>query len=529
MILPAVLAAALAMGGAASLQDGPIVARDRLDRSPALPIARTTEATVETPAGALPAPFLLTGVSYNANAEIRALVEPAVQPFVGRTLDAQDVLNLRAAVSGALGQAAAFPIVAIDTRESASGRIRITAAPGRVGRVGIYGDTKQGVEPIRRYAARLAGEAPLTRPTGERYLSLIADVPGAKTTLQTAPSGLGTDAIDLGFDVAFKRWETEATIDNRGSRTLGRVQSTASVALNSGLKAGDQTRVSVTLPYDFDRFQYVTMNHRQPIGYDGMALSLSAGRLRTRVEGQAGDATTATAVVSWPLIRSYRSNVVISGGLDGLNSENAIFNDLVATERTRAARAAVAWNEVWSNASVNASLTISHGVDGLGARADAFSDADFLKATGRFSAARAIGGQVRLTGAVTVQWSDDRVPTSELFSLGGAEFGRGFAQGQLVGDSGYGAKVEAAWRPSFLPRITTGSEVYAFADGGAVTVNGRANFIARSEALASAGVGVRLAIGKHLLVEVEGARVLEDPRPYGGEDERVGFGVTAVF
>lgn len=529
MISPTVLAAVLTMGGAASLQDGPIVSRDRLDRSAALPAARATDATIEATTETLPAPFVLTTVSYNANAEVRALVEPAVQAFLGRTLDAQGVLQLRAAVSGALGHAAAFPIVAIDTSASLSGRIRITAAPGRVGRVGIYGDTAQGVEPVRRYAARLAGEAPLTRQTGERYLSLIADIPGTKTTLQTAPSSLGADAIDLGFDIDFKRWETEATINNRGSRTLGHVQSTASIALNSGLKDGDQTRVSITLPSDFDRFQYVTLGHRQPIGYDGMALSLSAGRLRTRVEGQAGDATTASAVISWPLVRSYRSNVVLSGGLDGLNSENAIFNDIVATERTRVARAAVAWNETWSTASVNASLTVSRGIDGLGARADAFSDADFLKTTGRFSAVRALGRQVRLTGAMTVQWSDARAPASELFSLGGAEFGRGFAQGLLVGDSGYGAKVEAAWRPSFLPRITAGSEVYAFADGGAVTVNGRANLSARSEALASAGIGVRLAVGKRLLVEVEGARVLEDPRPYGGDDERVGFGLTAVF
>lgn len=530
MFTSALATAALALSASAAVQDSsPIATRDRLDRSPPAPVAKAPASSANPPLEAPIADFRLTEVVYDANPQVRAIIEPAVEPYRGRLLNARDLGNLRAAISTTLGRAAAFPIISLDTTDAAAGKLRITVAPGRVGRVGIYGDTDQGVELIRRYAARLAGEAPLTRPTAERYLSLIADIPGARTTLQTAPSPLGRDAIDLGFDVAFKRWETEATLNNRGSRTLGRVQATASAALNGGFRTGDQTRLSVTLPSDVERFQYVTISHRQPIGFDGMALSVSAGHLRTRVEGLSGDATTASAVVSWPLIRSYRSNVVLNGGLDGLNSENAIFNDLVATERTRAVRGAVGWTETWSTASMGATLTVSQGIDGLGARADAFSDAGFLKTSGRISAARMIGRQVRVSGALAAQWSDDRIPTSELFSLGGGEFGRGFPQGQLVGDSGYGAKVEAAWRPAFLPRLMTGSELYAFADGGAARVNARDASGRRSDALASAGLGVRLAVGKRLLMELEGARVLEDPRPNGGDNTRVGFGVTATF
>jgi hemolysin activation/secretion protein len=234
-------------------------------------------------------------------------------------------------------------------------------------------------------------------------------------------------------------------------------------------------------------------------------------------------------VVSWPMIRSYRSNLVLSGGIDGLDSDNAVFGEVRATEKTRAARASLAWGETWSTASLSASLTLSQGIDGLGAEVDALTDPDFAKINGRIDVARAFGRQVRVSGAVAAQWSDDRAPTAELFSLGGAEFGKGFSQGLLIGDSGFGAKVEAAWRPAFLPRQVLGSELYAFADGGQARVNARDVFPSRSDALSSTGIGARVAVGKRLLIEIEGARALDDPRPNGGGSTRFGFGVTASF
>jgi len=456
------------------------------------------------------------------------MIEPAVTPFLGETLDGQGVARLRAAVSGVLGRRAALPIIAVDTSRSGQGVLRITALPGRAGRIAIYGDVDQGVELLRQYAGRLAEEVPLRRATSERFLSLIADIPGAKTTLQTAPSAT-PGAVDLGLDVDFSRWEAETIVNNRGSRSLGRVQVTAEVRLNGGVRFGDQTRLAVTLPTDPQRFQHVALSHRQPLGSDGAALTVGVGRLRTRVDGFDGDAATASAVVSWPAIRAYRQNLVLSAGLDALNSDNAVFGDLRATERTRALRASAAWSRVAPTAVVSANLTLSQGLADLGAQADALTDADFAKVNGRLDLSRALGRQFRLSGAVAAQWSPDRTPTAELFSLGGAEFGRGFTAGLLVGDSGYGAKVEAAWRPAFLPKPVLGSEIYAFADGGEVRINDRDVLPARSDALLSAGVGVRVALGERLLVELEGARAVDDPRLGGSGGTRFGFGLAARF
>jgi hemolysin activation/secretion protein len=527
MIAPAVLAALL-MTAPDGPQDGLIVDRGRLDRAQPLPDRAETPTPAEPVAAEdAVAPFVLRAVDIRTPPVVADEIRAAVDPFIGQTLDAEGLTRLRAAVSAALSNRAALPIIAVDTRESATGVLRITAAPGRVGRVAIYGDTRPDVELVRHYAARLAGEAPLSRPTAERYLSLIADIPGAKTTLESAPSAT-PGAVDLGFDIDFTRWVFETDINNRGSQTLGRTQITGAVTLNGGFRMGDQTRLAVTVPTDPENFQFISLSHRQPIGADGMAVSLSAGRLRTRVEGADGDATTLAGVLSWPMIRSYRRNLVLSAGLDSLDSDNAVFGNLRATEKTRALRASAAFGQIATTSSLNASLTVSRGIDGLGAEVDAFTDADFAKVNGRIDAARAFGRTVRISGAVAVQYSNDRTPTSELFSLGGTDFGRGFGSGLLVGDSGYGAKIEAAWRPTFTPRPFAGSEAYVFADGGEATVNARGALAERSDSLMSAGAGVRIAIADKLVLELEGARAVDDPRPSGSRS-RFGFALTARF
>jgi len=529
LVLLAALAAAPSL--TASAQDGLTIDRDRLDRRPAQTLPQTAAPVVgaaTAPADTV-APFVLRAVSVQGSRLGEARIAAAVQPFIGQTLDGAGLARLRAAVLAAYADAPfALPVVSLDARRAAEGVVTVTAVEGRVGRAAIYGEVDGGVELIRRYALRLTSEAPLTRRTAERYFSLIADIPGTKTTLKSAPSAT-PGAVDLGFEVDQTRWEYVLGLNNRGSRVLGRTQWTASATLNRAFRLGDQTRLALTVPNDIERFQYLTFSHRQPVGYDGAALGVQAGHLRTRLpSGIEGDATSAGLIFSWPMIRSYRTNLVLSGGLDGLNSDNAVFGDQISTERTRAARASAAWSRVAPRMTLGASGTVSQGIDGLGARPSPFSDAGFTKVNARFEAVRAIGRSVRLSGAVTGQWSDDAVPTSELFSLGGGEFGKAFSSALLVGDSGYGVKAEAAWRPQALPNPVRGSEVYVFGDTGEVRVNSRAGLPGVKASLASAGAGLRLAITDRAVIEVEGARAVDNPDP-NGDDWRLGLGVTARF
>ena len=511
----------------AAAQDGLIVDRNRADRTP------PSVAEAPTPAAAVPTvePFVVTAVIVEGSSLGPAELEAATQGFVGQTLDVQGLARLQQTVSAAVSRGrSALPFVVFTDGDFSRGVVRFTAIEARIDRVAIYGDVDGDVNLMRYYAARLAAEAPLSRRTAERYFSLIADIPGVTTTLQTVPSAT-PGAIDLGLELKRERWSYDIGLNTRGSETLGRVQVQLGATANGLFRMGDQTRVSLLIPTQVERFQYVSVSHRQPVGSDGAAVTASLGYLRTRPDGTpvTGDAKTAGITVTWPWIRGYQTNLVVSAGLDGLDSSNAVFGEQLASERTRVLRASAAWSRATLRRVAGLSGSLSHGLDALGAREAAANDIDFLKANGRLDLTQALGREWRIGGAAAVQVSDDRLPVTEQFTLGGADFGRGFTSALISGDAGWGAKIEAAWRPAALPAPIAGSELYAFADGGEVEINARPGFGGATVGLASAGIGTRLALGRKAVIEIEGARTIDEPLPGQDARWRLGLGLTARF
>jgi hemolysin activation/secretion protein len=274
------------------------------------------------------------------------------------------------------------------------------------------------------------------------------------------------------------------------------------------------------LPTDVDRFQYYALSHSTPIGSEGLRLGASVGYLRTkpRTFPIRGEAKSAGLTLSYPLKRGYQENLYLSLGLDGINSDNALFGQLIASDHTRAIRGSVSWSRAKAVRSISALLTASRGLDILAAKSDSFrTELGFTKVNGQFGLNQMIGKQfvIRLTG--TGQLSEDRLPASEQFTLGGDTIGRAFPGGYVVGDKGYGLSAELAWaNGSFWPGIFKGSEIYVFADQGEVWTTARYLGLLPSQRydLASAGGGVRVNYSAKIVIGLEAARSLE--LPYAG-------------
>lgn len=532
-----VAAAALTVASApdlAAAQDR-LLTRDRPDAAPAQAAARATSETtpvaVNSAADAV-APFVLRAVSVQGASVPADQLNRALEPFVGQTLDADGLARLQTALAQVYADhgLAALPLVRLDASRSAEGVVILHVTEARLARVLLIGDVDGDLEVVRRNADLMTREAPLSRRTADRRLSLIGDVPGLKVGTSLRPSDQ-PGAVDMVMDLRRTDWETTLTADTRGSRTLGRTQIGLQIDRNGLYRLGDRTRLSITVPSDFDTFLHVAASHRVPIGWDGAALDVSVGHLTTRPEGGLeGRATTAGAALSWPMIRGPRENLYLSFGLDGLDSTDAIFGDRVSDAKTRAVRGSASWSRLRPRWSAAAGVVVSQGVDGLGAAATIpeWTDLDFLKLNLSVEGVRLIGPQLRLRGSATAQFTDDAAPTSEQFALGGEVYGKGFPSALLAGDAGWGAAVEAAWIPGFTPAFFRGSELYAFGDGGEVTLNARPGLPELEGSLASAGLGVRLAFGDRAVVELEAAKALEDPRNDDG-GWRGGFAVTARF
>ncbi|HEX4095634.1 MAG TPA: ShlB/FhaC/HecB family hemolysin secretion/activation protein [Caulobacteraceae bacterium] len=475
-------------------------------------------------------PFVLTRVEITGSTLPPGELAAAYQPFVGRTIDKAGLQAITDALAKVYEKSdVALYSVTVPDQDFSGGLLRLKAVEGFIARTDFKGGEHQpGLGLARRYARKLEAERPLKRQDLERYVSLMRDIPGWKPQIQLTqqdPDG----AVDLEVDPDAQRVQGAASINNRGTAYLGRTQEQGDLYIDSLLRPGDQTRLSVALPTDVDRFQLYSFGETQPIGSDGLTVQGYGSYLRTRPEGLnvQGHAASLGGQVSYPLIRSTRQNLYLSASLDGLDSHNAFFGEELSNERTRTVRGAIAYSLTTSSSLLLLSGTASFGIDGLGAHEDpTLAKADFRKFNFKAAFNHTLGKQfvIRLDSAA--QLTPDLLPASEQFSLGGEEFGRGYEASYLVGDEGYGASVELAYVIPKAPAAVSGAELYGFADKGEVRYYSRLGMPRQDLSLASAGGGVRVPIKKHLVVQLEAARGLEDPIP--SLDGRVWRGIFSV-
>lgn len=537
LLLIAAIAASAPARGIAQTAPARIVPSDRPDQSrpPERPAQRVSPPATASSAAPAVTPFTLQEVVVSGASLPAATLAPAWRPLVGQTLDARGLQQITDAISAIYAREDfAVYTVAVEAQTFASGVLRVRILEGHISAIAIEGPPgARSRRLVEAYGARLQAERPLRRSTLERYVSLIRDIPGLEADMDLEP---GPTEGTVRLRVALKPQPVQGalTVSNRGTAFLGRTQVQGDLYLNSLFRQGDQTRVTYATPTRPRLFQFYSLQHVQPIGSDGMTASVSASRLRTRPRGTdlVGHATAAGLQVTYPLQRSYHQDLYLSFGVDGVDNENAFLGFTFADDRTRTLRAAAAFSRRDDRRLSYASISLSRGIDALGARRTdrELSKLGFWKLNGRGGASFAMGESAALRLSAAAQWSPDRLPATEQFALGGDEFGRAYEASIVAGDYGAAAAAELAFAPRALPSGLAGSEAYGFVDAGKVWYRSRFGLPRLDAEVASAGVGVRAKVANRLLVQVEGVRALEEPTPeFDRGDWRGVFLVKAVF
>lgn len=524
------LAGAIALAAPLPLlaQTGSPLDRQRADRAqPQAPelVREGPAAATRVDGGDEAAPPIVTIAFEGTNVPLA--VAQATQPFVGQPATRANLQALVAAMSEAYGrtEVALFTIV-VPEQDLSTGNVRVLVAEGHLEAVLLTGEVEgRPLRLVRAYAERLTRQRPTRRATLERYLSLIRDIPGLAVppSLQT---GEGPGGVRMILALDYKKPTISFSFDNRTTTLVRDGQFQARARGYGLLREGDETELNAATSVDFNDLLYVGATHSTPVGTEGTRLSLTGGYLRTRPPGTgiSGEAKTLGLTLSHPLIRGYRRNLSISLSLDGLNSDNAAFGSLIATERTRAVRAAAGYSQTGRRRALSAGLTASRGLDILGARIPAaIGRPDFFKVNARVGLDQAVGRRAALRLRAAGQWTRDALPAAERFSIGGAEFGRAFETGLINADRGYAGLAEFAFRPIRAGRFAA-TELYGFADYAAVRFLARPAFTGQNLDLASAGGGIRLAFTNKAMVEFEVAHTVDRPWPAYPSDWRFSVG-----
>jgi len=458
-------------------------------------------------------------------------VADAASAFIGRPASRQTLVELAGALSRAYERTnVALYTVAIPDQDLSDGILAVELIEGWVDRVAVSDSSGRPNSLLEAYAQNLVGEKPLTRRRFERQSSLMQSIPGLE--LEAAMDNPeGDDSVQLTLTPRQKRAEGALGINNRGPNLLGNTVLQAGLDFYRLLMDGDQLSFSGYATPNFRNYRAVDATYAVPIGSTGLRLSATGGWIGTKARkiDAKGNAEFAGMTVSYPILREARRAADISFGVDGVNSNNALFGNIFSTERTRAARLAGAYVAATETSNLQLSATLSRGLDIFRSDVgDTGAQVGFTKVSATAAFEQRLAKRFFGRATAMAQYSKSRLPASELLSFGGAVIGRAFNTGIVTGDRGIGAVGELAFRPirggSFAK-----SELYAFVDAATLRLNRRLVFPSQKYSLASAGVGVRANYKEKMQFGMEAAKVLD--KPFAGYDDefRTSFYYSILF
>lgn len=410
----------------------------------------------------------------------------------------------------------------------------VHATEGYIGDVKLDGDIGPAGTLVQAILDHLTWIRPVRNADLERYLLLANDIPGVTAQAVFRRVSPEPGAVELVAQIARKPFAAQFQFDNRGSPEVGPYEALLTGQSNAFTSAGEQ--LQATFFNTFNREQlFGQVDAAGFLNSEGLKLHAYAGRGNTQPGGAlAGtgfnaDLTIAGANLSYPVIRSRRLNLSVDGGFDTYDGVIDTFaaGGMLSDTHLRILRAGgsldfqdaaiadlpAANSMVWK---------ISQGLPGLGASSNsealparAGERNDFTKVTGELTRVQnliAIGeAQTALKTSVGGQFTDDILPPSEQYLLGGTRFGRGFFAGEVAGDRALGATVELqlntgfdGWAP-FNPDGRLNVQFYQFFDYGRAYNLGATDV---DHTIDSVGIGARSDVTPWMFVELEGLRRL---------------------
>lgn len=472
-------------------------------------------------------------------------LRPAYEPFLGREQPVAVLCEIRDRAAAILREAGYVSAVQVPVQRIEDGRVRFQVLMARLVALRVRGDAGHAERTIARYLEHLAGREVFNRREAERYLLLAGDLPGYNVRLALRPAGGAPGEVVGEVTVVRIPGLADATIQNFGSRELGRWGALLRGQLYGITGLGDRTTLALFATPDFEEQRTVQLGHDFRLGGEGFALS---GQLTYAwAEPDLGepaveiDARTllATAEASYPFVRRQSHSLRGAVGLDLIDQE-VDFNGLaLSRERLRVAFArldvevqrigdVVRYTAAEPRWRAAASIQLRRGLgilgasDGCGPVLAGCASADIVPPsrlegdpTATVIRGEAIG-EVRPAPEVTFalgvagQHSSRPLFAFEEFSAGNYTIGRGYDPGTLLGDSGFGFQAELRVGRTW-PRRENGRAVqgYLFYDRAWVWNEDRLAIAPTRDRLSSIGGGVRAALGDRARLDLAIAFPLE--------------------
>jgi hemolysin activation/secretion protein len=426
-----------------------------------------------------------------------------------------------------------------------NGVVTLRIVEGFVDEVVFEGAEGQDMALLESYGQRITRERPLSNAALERYLLLMDDLTGATARGVLSPSPTTQGASRLTVNIQRKPVDANLTVDNRGSRFLGPIQTSALVATNSALGLSERIQIRGITASNFDELGFVEGTYQQPVGPEGTTLRGTASYAETRpgnglkpldIEGESAFFTVAAR---HPFLRSRKENLFGEAGLRYRDSKTDVLSTELYDDHIRSAYIGGAYDVLDGLQGINrVDLEAVQGLSVLGSNnsGDLLSrsnaDSTFTRVTGQYTRLQPLSQAISAFWGVSGQYAFDPLFASEEFALGGPAYGSAYDPAELTGDSGVATRVEMRYSDSLPEWYLDIYQLYGFYDIGRVWNRDALVGENARASLASTGVGVRFTLTDNLAGSAEVAVPLtRDVAAEGtdGNDVRGFFSISYIY
>jgi len=486
--------------------------------------------------------FILTAVEFTGVTAFKPEVfAPLYDDLLARAITLEDVTTLVDAVTETYRNEGYFLSRATaPAQDAAGGVLKIDVAEGYIEHVTVNG---RAPARVKRMLSEVKTERPTRLKTVERALMLVGDLNGVTVTsskLEPDTNNAARHMLIVAIDI--DQAEASLYLDNRGTEDAGPIQAYARLAANSLLTSGDRLNAGVFfIPDQPSELILGEMEYQLPVGTAGTYLSLSGAVSKFDAGaflGTLGTESTQKSIavnIAHPFIRRRKISLWGNIGIEGRDVQEEQINTAMFEDRLRIVYGSLNYKDARANGVTFISGKVSSGLSMLGAsdtggslsRPDA--NGEFTKFNISVSRYQNIGKAFGVFTAFSGQSSLDPLLASEEFAIGGANFGRAYDYGEILGDDGLATLVELRYGRDPHIGLLDFYQLYGFYDYGLVW-NDNALTGFDSLSMASAGAGVRLTFPQSLYATFEIARPLDrTPFTQGDRDWRGFFSVSKSF
>jgi hemolysin activation/secretion protein len=480
----------------------------------------------------------LSAVNYTgAERAAEVALAQAHEGYLGRELPIRALCDIRDRAAALLDAGGYLAAVEIPPQNLGQGTAEMRVVLGRLVAVRARGEKDGAERLLANYLGKLLGADVFNVADAERYLLLANDIPGTEVRLSLRPAEGGAPG-DLVGEVAVLSLPmvADVSLQNLGSRAVGRVNALARVEFFGLTGAGDRTSVLFFSTADFKEQQTLQLAHDFLIGGEGLRLGGQLTLGWTTPSALAGfviksDTLFASLEASYPFLRTQVASVWGAAGFDLVDQDVTVNGFDLTRDRVRTAyaranfqlfdRASISRRGGYSPSEPRLALSgeaeLRKGLDVFGtvrdcrgalltcvsggatppARIEQNPTPFYVRGnlSAEFRPAPHFGFTLGLRGQI----SGEALPSFEEFAAGNYTIGRGFDPASVLGDSGIGGSLElhfGALRPSSADAFVL--QPYVFTDAARSWQQDPALAALGSDQLWSAGGGLRFVRGSSL-------------------------------